>query len=269
MSEPALIVEEIGPILQATLNRPEKLNALNKEIMEGLGAAVKVYGERDDLRVFLIRARGRYFSAGAELGGGDRMAQPLNAGSAAMRHWYRTGGMGNGMQPLYAEMEAMEKPFVVAHHAPCVGGGLELSLSCDFRLAAQSATYWLPEAKLGSIPASNGVSRITRLVGPQWAKWMIMGAEPPISAERALAIGLVQNVYPDETFEAEVMGFCERLAQQPPEMMAMAKLTIDLCAELSPALAKSVERLGQSVLGTGEESKRMMEERRARFRKKA
>jgi enoyl-CoA hydratase/carnithine racemase len=265
MSESDILVDDVGPVLRVTFNRPEKLNALNRGIMEGLREAVRVYAEREDLRVFLIMAKGRYFSAGAQLGGGD-MPGPLNDGSAAMRQWYRSGVMGWGMQPLYDEIEALEKPFVVAHHAPCVGGGLELSLSCDFRLAAKSATYSLPEAKLGSIPASGGVSRLTRLVGAQWAKWMIMAGQP-IDAERALAIGLVQHVYLDETFEADVMAFCEKLASQPPEMMAMAKLTIDLATDLTPGRGRMVERLGQSVLGTGVEAKELMATWRARFRK--
>jgi enoyl-CoA hydratase len=267
MSDSDLLIEELGPILRVTLNRPEKLNALNRGIMEGLQEAVRLYASRDDLRVFLITARGRYFCAGAELGGGG-MPGPLNDGSSAMRQWYRSGVMGYGMHPLYDEMEALEKPFVVAHHAPCVGGGLELSLSCDFRLAARSAHYSLPEAKLGSIPASGGVSRLTRLVGPQWSKWMIMG-EQKIDAERALTIGLVQNVYADESFEEEVMAFCNTLAAQPPEMMAMAKLTIDLCTDLTPGRARTVERLGQSMLGTGAEARGLMESWRARFKKAA
>jgi enoyl-CoA hydratase len=267
MSDSDLLIEELGPILRVTLNRPEKLNALNRGIMEGLQEAVRLYASRDDLRVFLITARGRYFCAGAELGGGG-MPGPLNDGSSAMRQWYRSGVMGYGMHPLYDEMEALEKPFVVAHHAPCVGGGLELSLSCDFRLAARSAHYSLPEAKLGSIPASGGVSRLTRLVGPQWSKWMIMG-EQKIDADRALAIGLVQNVYSDDSFEEEVMAFCNTLAAQPPEMMAMAKLTIDLCTDLTPGRARTVERLGQSMLGTGAEARGLMESWRARFKKAA
>jgi enoyl-CoA hydratase len=265
MSESDILIEEVGPVLRTTFNRPEKLNALNRGIMEGLCEAVRLYAAREDLRVFLITAKGRYFSAGAELGAGG-MPGPLNDGPAAMRQWYRSGVMGWGMHPLYDEIEALEKPFVVAHHGPCVGGGLELSLSCDFRLAAQGATYSLPEAKLGSIPASGGVSRLTRLVGPQWAKWMIMGAQL-IDAERALSIGLVQQLYPNETFEAEVMAFCEKLAAQPPEMMAMCKLTIDLATDLTPGRGRMVERLAQSLLGTGAEAKALMATWRARFRK--
>jgi len=251
MSDPSLLVYEIGAILQVTLNRPDKLNALNQEIIEGLRDAVLLYAQRDDLRVFLIRSTGRYFSAGAELVSGAT-TKPLNDHTAAMRQWLRTQ-MGGGIQPLFEEIEALEKPFVVAHHATCVGGGLELSLSCDFRLASENAHYSLPEATLGAIPASGGVSRLTRLVGPQWAKWMIM-AEEQIDAQRALAIGLVQQVYPNKSFEADVMAFCERLAAQPPEMMAMAKLTIDLAVDMTPGRARIIERLGQSVLGTGAES---------------
>jgi enoyl-CoA hydratase len=124
MSDPSLLVDEIGAILQVTLNRPDKLNALNREIIEGLRDAVLLYAQRDDLRVFLIRSTGRYFSAGAELVSGAT-TKPLNDHTAAMRQWLRTQ-MGGGIQPLFEEIEALEKPFVVAHHATCVGGGLEL-----------------------------------------------------------------------------------------------------------------------------------------------
>ena len=257
----SLLVEEIGPILQVTLNRPEKLNALNVETIEGIGEAVATYAERDDLRCFLIRATGRYFSAGADLVSGTSPAR--GKGTAATRQFYRTK-LGGGMQPLYEEMEALEKPFVVAHHATCIGGGLELSLSCDFRLAATSARYAFPEWKLGAIPASNGVSRFTRLVGPHWAKWVIM-ADQAIDAERALAIGLVHAVYPDAEFNERVMAFCRQIAAMPPEMMAMAKLTIDLAADMTAERARKIERLGQSVLQIGEESEFLLGQMKARL----
>ena len=262
MSAPHILVEEIGPILQVTFNRPEKLNALSFELIEGLWKAVATYAEREDLRCFLIRSTGRYFSAGADLLGGQ--ASPRSGGTAAVREWYRTK-MGGGMQPLYDEIENLEKPFVVAHHATCVGGGLELSLSCDFRLAAQSAKYSFPEAKLGAIPASNGVSRLTRLVGPHWAKWSIL-ANQLIDADRALSIGLVHDVYPDEIFEAKVLEFCRGLAEIPPEMAAMAKLTIDLAADVTAERARKIERLGQSILQVGAEAAGLTAQVQARLR---
>ena len=160
-----VLVTERGPILEIMLNRPDKLNAISPAMIETIRAKVGAFAERDDLRVMLFRATGRYFSAGADL---TRAQSYEGKSTRAARQWYRTK-MGGGMQPLYDDMEAIEKPFVVAHHATCVGGGLELSLSCDFRLAAKSARYVFPEAKLGAIPASGGVSRLTRLVGPHWA----------------------------------------------------------------------------------------------------
>ena len=257
----SILVDEIGPILQVTLNRPEKLNALNVESIEGIRRAVETYAERDELRCFLIRATGCYFSAGADLVSGKAPAR--KTGTAALRQYYRTK-LGGGMQPLYEEMEALEKPFVISHHATCVGGGLELSLSCDFRLAAKSARYIFPEWKLGAIPASNGISRFTRLVGPHWAKWAIM-ADEAIDAERALMIGLVHDVYPDEGFDERVMTFCRKIAGMPPEMMAMAKLTIDLAADTTAERARKIERLGQSVLQMGEESQLLMAGMKARL----
>lgn len=139
-----------------------------------------------------------------------------------------------------------------------------MSLSCDFRLAAQSARYSFPEAKLGSIPASGGVSRFTRLVGPHWAKWMIM-ADKAIDAERALAIGLVHEVFPDETFEDDVMTFCRHLAAQPPEMLAIAKMTIDLAADVTAERARKIERLGQSILQVGDEATDLLAKTKARL----
>jgi enoyl-CoA hydratase len=262
MSEAALLTEEKGAILQLTLNRPAKYNALNREILLGLRQGLETFVERRDLRVLLICAAGRYFSAGADLG--EASAPEMHGSSSAVRTWYRREV--NGMLALYQEMEAVEKPIVVAHQATCIGGGLELSLSCDFRLAAESASYSFPEGTFGSLPATGGVSRLTRLVGGHWARWMIMGNKP-IDAARALAIGLVHEVYPDADFRVRVMEFCEHLCKQPREFLAMCKVTIDLAEDLESAQARNLERLANSVLTLGEEQSELLEKWKARFRK--
>ena len=257
-----VLSEEKGPILQLTLNRPAKYNALNREILLGLRRGLDIFTERRDLRVLLIRAAGRYFSAGADLAEAD--APDMHGSSSAVRTWYRREL--NGMLALYQEMEAVEKPIVVAHHARCIGGGLELSLSCDFRLAAVSASYSFPEGNFGSLPATGGVSRLTRLVGEHWARWMIM-ANQPVDAARALAIGLVHEVYQDAEFDARVMEFCEHLANQPPEFVAMCKVAIDLAADLESAQARRLESLANSALTLGEEHQDLMQKWKARFTK--
>lgn len=151
------------------------------------------------------------------------------------------------MHRIYDEMEHIEKPIVAAIHAPCVGGGLELVMSCDFRLASQSARFSFPEGKFGVLPASNGVSRLTRLCGTHWARYLIM-ANKPVAAERALIMGLVHDVFPDEQFMDEALAFARHLTHQNGEQMGAAKIAIELAREVGPDMARHVERLANSAL---------------------
>lgn len=246
MSEaPHLLVEEQGAILICTLNRPEKLNALTGETMRLFEAALLKFRDTAALKVMLIRATGRFFCSGADLR--DKSGEPeVPANTAtAIREKHRVGL--HGMHRIYDEMEHIEKPIVVAHQGTCVGGGLEMSLSCDFRLAAKSASYAFPEGKFGVLPASNGVSRLTRYVGPHWARYLIM-ANKPVDADRAYVMGLVHEVFADETFEADVMAFCEHLAKQNAEQMGAAKVAIEMSHELGRDQARHVERMANSAL---------------------
>ena len=247
MTEPALLTEIVdGTILVATLNRLDKLNALNRETMDLLTEAVLQLRDTPELKVMLIRATGRYFSAGADLKGeNQKRISPTGHTATGIRENHRLNL--NNMQQLWDEMEHIEKPIVAAHHAMCVGGGLELSLSCDFRIAATSAGYAFPESKMGVLPASGGVSRLTRLCGPHWARWLIM-ANQPVSAAKAEIMGLVHAVYPDEGFAEAALDFCRHLAQQNAEQMGAAKVAIDLCAELGRDSARQVERMANSSL---------------------
>lgn len=244
MSEaPHLLVEDSGAILIATLNRPEKLNALTGQTMSLLETALHRFRDTPELKVMLVRATGRYFCAGADLRGGDD-GGPARTGSAIReKHRRRL----HGMHRIYDEMEAIEKPIVVAHQGACVGGGLELSLSCDFRLAAKSASYAFPEGKFGVLPASNGVSRLARIIGTHWTRYLIM-ANLPASADKAMIMGLVHDVFADETFEQDVMQFCNHLAQQNGEQMGTAKIAIELAHDVGLAQARNVERMANSVL---------------------
>lgn len=245
---PHLLTENIDNILVVTLNRPDKLNAMSREMMDLLTEAVLRFRETPDLKVMLIRATGRYFSSGADLRGGNQNIASPTATSQTARGIRENHRLNlNNMQQLWDEMEHIEKPFVVAHHAKCVGGGLEMSLSCDFRLAAKSASYAFPEGLFGVLPASGGVSRLTRICGPHWAKWLIM-ANKPAPADMALTMGLIHQVYDDETFEDDVMDFCRHLARQNGEQMGAAKVAIELCAEVGRGSARHVERMANSAL---------------------
>jgi enoyl-CoA hydratase/carnithine racemase len=239
---PHLLVEETGGIIIATLNRPDKLNAITKPMMDLFREAVVRFRDTDELKVMLIRATGRYFCSGADLRGGGGTTKHTASG---FREGLRRGVYG--FQETWDEMEHIEKPFVIAHHAMCVGGGLEMSLSCDFRFAAKSAAYSFPEGLFGSLPASNGVSRLTRICGPHWARWLVM-ANKPASADMAFTMGLVHQVFPDESFEQDVMDFCRHLARQNVEQMAAAKIAIELATEVGRDSARHIERMANAGL---------------------
>jgi enoyl-CoA hydratase/carnithine racemase len=245
---PALLTEatEDG-VLIATLNRPDKLNAINRETMELLTEAVLRLRDTHDLKVMLIRATGRYFSSGADLRGGEEQKKisPTGKTASGIRENHRLNL--NNMQQLWDEMEHIEKPIVAAIHAPCVGGGLELALSCDFRIAAKSAAFAFPEGLFGVLPASSGVSRLTRICGPHWARWLIM-ANQKADADKAHVMGLVHDVLPDEGFDQAALDFCRHLTKNNPEQMGAAKVAIELCAELGRDSARHVERMANSAL---------------------
>jgi enoyl-CoA hydratase len=246
MTQPLLTAEQDG-ILIATLNRPDKLNALNRETMELLTDAVIHFRNTHDLKVMLIRATGRYFCSGADLKGGQEQKKisPTGHTASGIRENHRLNL--NNMQQLWDEMEHIEKPIVSAIHGPCVGGGLELALSCDFRLAAEGASFAFPEGLFGVLPASSGVSRLTRFCGPHWARWLIM-ANQKADARKAEIMGLVHDVLPDEGFDEAALDFCRHLSKNNAEQMGAAKIAIELCADVSRDQGRNIERMANSAL---------------------
>lgn len=267
MDKPTVHITERGPIIEVLLDRPDKLNAMTPEMTGGISRAVDALASRRDLRLMLIRATGRYFSAGSDFVGGGGIPK-FEGSTLEARDWYRRGSPDReSLQSICDKIEAVEKPVVVAHHATCLGGALELSLSCDFRLAAKSARYGLPEIDLGHLPGSGGTSRLTRLCGPHWARWLVMAGKW-IDAERALAIGLVHDVFPDEVFEGEVEAFCQHMLALPTEATGLAKLTIDLIVDNDRGNGRSLERIANSILFQTPETHERMQAFRDRKKKR-
>jgi enoyl-CoA hydratase len=243
--EPHLLVDVVENILIAKFNRPDKLNAMSGQMVDLIEQAVHRFRDTPELKVMLFTSHGRYFSAGADLKQGDGGERTWPEKGSQVREQHRR----LPMRRVWDEIEGIEKPFVVAHHARCVGGSLEMSLSCDFRLAAKSASYAFPEAKFGILPATNGVSRLVRIIGPHWARYMIM-ANIPLESHEALIAGLVHKVLPDETFDDDVMAFCRHLARQDGELVGAAKMAIELANDLPASQAAVVERLVNSSIMT-------------------
>lgn len=245
-----LRVRTRGTVLELVFDRPAKLNAISDAMVDGLRGAVESFAARRELRVMLIRAAGKFFSAGMEISAD--ISPAVGDSTLDGRAWYR-----NKFHKLFDEIEAIEKPVVIAHQGPCLGGALELSLSCDFRLAAKSARYALPEIEIGALPGSGGISRLTRIAGPHWARWLVMAGEQ-VGADEALNMGFVHAVYADHEFEARVQAFCDKLAKQAYEVLGLAKLSIELATDLDRAQARNVERIANSILFTGSEHKALV-----------
>ena len=230
-----------GPLLELVFDRPEKLNALTLEMLDAVASAAEQLERDDEIRVLLIRANGRFFSAGIDIttvSGGDS-----DEGPAQFRRRYRQ----TARHDVWDELEAAEKPVVVAHQGPCLGAGLEMSLSCDFRLASADASYGLPELAMGMIAGSGGTSRLVRTVGPHWARWIGMASQR-VSADEALNMGLVHAVWPAAELETRARQFCLGLAQQPADALAAAKYAIELATDLDRGGGRRLERLVNSSL---------------------
>lgn len=232
-------------VLTVTFDRQDKLNAISPQMAGMLRNAVRTLASDEDLRVLVIRAVGPYFTAGIDITHIDIADRtPSQYRRDCLEH-----------TSLYDEFESIDKPIVLAAQGHCFGAGVEMAASCDFRFAATRATFQLPEINLAVIPGSGGISRVTRLVGPQWAKWLAMAGQP-VDAERALAIGLVHEVCPAEELHDRVDGFAAQLAALPREAVGVAKLTVDLCANADPASARHIEHAANAVLVSGDEHKR-------------
>jgi enoyl-CoA hydratase len=237
----ATITEQDG-IITVTVDRPEKLNAYSAQVTQTFWDAANALADRDDLRCMVITAKGKYFTAGFDLSapGGNRPGNPETMHQHPgwnFRRNYRSHHL------LYDEFEAIEKPIIIAAQGICLGAGVEMAASCDFRFCTPNAEFAVPEVQLGAIAGSGGTSRLTRLIGPHWGKWMAMAAMR-VGAEQAKTIGLVHDIYPEETFMDDVYAFCRHLISIPTEALGLAKLTIDIYTDVQDrTVQRHIDRL--------------------------
>lgn len=239
----ARIVEADG-LLTVVFDRDAKLNAISADMTEVLWDAVRTVDARSDLRALVITAVGRYFSAGIDL----RAPSP----ATLARHGLEFRSLYRRHHQLYDEFEALEKPVVLAAQGPCIGAGLEMACSTDIRFATPHATFSLPEVGLGTIAGSGGTSRLTRLVGSSWAKWIAMAGQT-VDAEQALRVGLVHEILPADGFHERVHQRVLDIVALPPQALGTAKLAIDLVGDVDRATGRSIERIANTHLVFGAE----------------
>ena len=214
-------VERQGAVLVATLARPP-VNALGDALIVQLGAALDAAIADESVTVLHLRSEQRAFCAGADL---DFMRQCFASadGPEAMV------ALVQRMQELFARIEAAPLVTLVEIGGAALGGGFELALACDLRIAADEARVGLPEAALGLLPGAGGTQRLTRLVGRGLAHRLILGAETPTGRE-ALALGLVQWSVPRAELAAAAEALAQRLAALPRHALAENKRCIELGA---------------------------------------
>ena len=210
-----LLYEKAEGVGRVTLNRPEKLNAMNFEMLEEMGSLLKEIVADEEVRVILLTGQGRYFAAGADL----EILSTLEPASFRLnqtKYWNR----------VFRDLEEMQKPTIAALNGPAIGGGVELALCCDLRYAVDGATLRFPQIDFGLVPDAGATVRLPWLVGPARAKELILSGEP-LSAREAVRMGLVNRVFPQEEFAREVGEIAGKMAKKPPLALGVGKRLIN------------------------------------------
>jgi 2-(1,2-epoxy-1,2-dihydrophenyl)acetyl-CoA isomerase len=213
-SQPVLLDRFKNGVLTLTLNRPERLNALNGALIEALAAGIKRAGTDPECRAVLITGAGRGFCAGADLA--NRAFAPGDARPDLGQ------ALEKGLNPIIRGIRNLPKPVVCAVNGPAAGAGANIALACDIVLAAKSAQFLQAFARIGLIPDAGGTFVLPRLVGDARARALMMLAEP-IAAEQAQAIGMIYRAVDDEDLMGESHTVAERLAAASTHALGLMK----------------------------------------------
>lgn len=244
-------------VARITFNRPKVLNAMSFEVMTELADALKTCAQDDAVKALILTGAGeKAFVAGADI------SKMQNATSVEIT---KTMDLG---QDTLRFLETMGKPSIAAINGYALGGGTEIALACDIRIAAESAMFGQPEILIGILPGWGGTQRLPRLVGMGIAKEMILGGGQ-ISAQRAYEIGLVNKVVPSATLMEEAEKLAGKFASLPGFALKMAKNSINYGFDMSldSGLKLELSAIGQ-CFGTEDQKEGMkafLEKRKPTF----
>ncbi len=236
-----VVLKKNPPVAWILLNRPHRLNTITQKMIEELASVLRTVESDSSVRVVVIAGEGdRAFSAGADLSSFEFNSPNKTFDSA--RRWFE----------VFSMIERLSKPVIAAIKGYAFGGGCELALSCDFRLAAENSQIGLTETDLGLIPGAGGTQRLVRVVGLPKAKQMIFLGER-LSAEEARKVGLVDRVFKTEEFEEGVLDFANKLAKRAPLALKYAKFAINLASQVPTDIGQLYEAGGFGLLLTSQD----------------
>jgi enoyl-CoA hydratase/carnithine racemase len=236
---PRIRLDPDGPVVTVRLDNPP-LNAFDSVQREELAARVRELADARDVRAVVLYGGERLFAAGADIKALAAM------GPEEVRGWNRA------LQRTFDEVARLPMPVVAAVTGYALGGGLELALAADYRVAAQDAVLGQPEVRLGIMPGSGGTQRLTRLIGPSRAKNLLMTGRR-VKADEALRLGLVDEVVPAGSVHEAALGYARRLAEGPPAALEAIKEAVDHGADAGMSAGLALERsLFTGVFGTAD-----------------
>lgn len=232
-----------GQLGLITLNRPQVLNALNRQMISEILTAMESYDADNDIRVIVLNGKGRAFAAGADI---DEMAND-NALDFEIRNQFKD----------WDRLAMIKKPIIGAVQGFALGGGFELALCCDLLFAADDAEFGFPEVNLGVMPGAGGTQRLTKLVGKTKAmEWLFTGMR--ISAKEALQFGIVNRLFVKEVLMEETMKTAKKLANQAPHSIRLIKEAVLKAVDLPLQDGMEFERKNFYLLFSSEDQKEGM-----------
>ena len=210
-AEPAVLTESRAAVAWITLNRPQAMNSINDDVRTQLPAALRAADANPAVRVIVIQGAGeRAFCAGADIKGFTDAPTPAKFRQSRLQgHWIDA-------------FDATKKPVIASIHGYCLGGGLEIALACDIRIAADDATFALPEVSRGTLPGAGGTQRLSRVIGMGRALDMLISAER-IDAAEALRFGLITRLTARAQLAAQTQTLAEHIAGHAPLAVVFAK----------------------------------------------
>jgi enoyl-CoA hydratase/carnithine racemase len=254
---PPLLIETEDGIVTATLNRPDAMNALNTALADALRVLLEDIAPRRDVRVLVLEgAGGRAFSAGADLK--ERRAMTPDALWAQSRRIHRVCDL----------LELLPQPVVCAIAGYCLGGGAELALGADIRIASETAQFGFPEMTLGAFPGAGGPVRLPRVVGAAWAKEILLTARR-VGAAEAKALGLVHHVVPQAELADRARAVARQILRVSPLGARAVKQIVNRGAAMSveeaTALANALRQPLEATSDYQEGLRAHFEKREPRF----